>query len=54
MFKMQSESEMIAAVLHNVVEAVHRQFRKVTKLRSIFPNDDGGGAGLNLMDFPHY
>ena len=24
----------------NAVEAVHRQFRKVTKTRSIFPNDD--------------
>jgi putative transposase len=24
----------------NAVEAVHRQFRKVTKQRSIFPNDD--------------
>ncbi|GMU94833.1 transposase [Ignavibacterium album] len=24
----------------NAVEAVHRQFRKLTKQRSIFPNDD--------------
>ncbi len=24
----------------NAVEAVHRQFRKVTKSRSLFPNDD--------------
>ena len=24
----------------NAVEAVHRQFRKVTKTRSLFPNDD--------------
>lgn len=24
----------------NAVEAVHRQFRKVTKQRSIFPNDE--------------
>ncbi|AFH48599.1 Transposase [Ignavibacterium album JCM 16511] len=31
----------IRKIIHttNVVEAVHRQFRKVTKERSIFPND---------------
>jgi transposase-like protein len=34
--------EEIRTVIYttNAVEAVHRQFRKVTKTRSLFPNDD--------------
>jgi len=34
--------EEIRTVIHttNAVESVHRQFRKVTKARSLFPNDD--------------
>lgn len=33
----------------NTVEAVHRQFRKVTKQRSIFPNDDALKKMLYLV-----
>lgn len=37
-FKYPDEIKIIYTT--NAVEAVHRQFRKVTKQRSIFPNDD--------------
>lgn len=35
-------SEEIRRIIYttNIVESLHRQFRKVTKTKSIFPNDD--------------